>query len=283
MQADSFWVYQDDLWGGGPPILNVELLGELRTRPPELNDDVESALALIRISYEEFLAYGTNGTTQMTDAGSREALRTLRKLLEKVGYSDFSLPFSDFSGFRSHWYVNGAQGSWQARRDILRPLFEPPLVFLEDLQDAMLSKVNGNTLLPIPHDFNETWVKVDEEIQALKRNFAAARSSQEFRNVGNDCVAVLIRLGTLVYTHEIHACYGDELPPTDASKLRLDRYVEQKLSGPTNASLRSLSKKIIEVSQATKHDLDGSKLRTAIATDAVIMLANLLRSIDALR
>ena len=283
MHADSFWVYQDDLWGGGPPILNIELLSELRTRPPELNDDVESALALIRICYEEFLAYGTNGTTQMTDAGSREALRTLRKLLEKAGYSEFSLPFSDFSGFRSHWHSNGAQGSWQARRDILRPLFEPPLVFLEDLQDAMLSKANGNTLLPIPHDFNATWVKVDEEIQSLKRNFAAARSPQEFRNVGNDCVAVLIRLGTLVYTDEIHASYGDEMPPTDASKMRLDRYVEQKLIGPTNASLRSLSRKIIEVSQATKHDLDGSRLRTAIATDAVIMLANLLRSIDALR
>lgn len=283
MKADSFWVYEDDLWGGGPPLLNLELLSELRTRFPEPNDDVESALALLRICYEEFLAYGTSGATQMSDSGSREAIRTLRKLLENVGYPDFDLPFSDFPSFRSHWYLNGAQGKWQARREILRPLFEPPLVFLEDLQDAMLSKVNGNTLLPISHDFNGPWVKVDEEIQALKRNFSTARSPHDFRNVGNDCVAVLIRLGSLVYSDEVHSAYGDDMPPTDASKLRLDRYVEQKLKGPLNASLRSLSRKIIEVSQATKHDLDGSKLRTAIATDAVIMLANLLRSIDALR
>jgi hypothetical protein len=280
MRADSFWVYQDEFWGGGP-ILNVELLGELRTRPPELHDDVESALALIRICYEEFLAYGTNGTTQMTDADSREALRTLRTLLKKVGYSKLSLPFSDFSSFRSHWHLNGAKGNWQARRDILRQIFEPSLVFLEDLQDTLLSNVNGNTLMPIAHDFNETWTEVGKELLVLKRNFATAQTPQEFRNVGNDCVAVLIRLGRLVYTEEVHEFYGDDLPREDDVKLRLDRYVERKLSGRSNASLRSLSKKIVEVSHATKHDLDGSRLRTAMATDAVIMLANLIRSIDA--
>ena len=280
MRTDDFWIHEDEFWGSPTPVLNVELLSELRNRPPDLMDDVDSSLALLRIVYEDFLAYGTTGTTQMTDSGSRDALRTLRNLLTKVGFHAFDVPFSDFVSFRSYWLTQDARGSWQARRDLLSPLFEPALKFVEERQDALLSRANSLQLLPMPQGFLATWVKVEEEISVLKRNFSVAETPQDFRNVGNDCVAVLIRIGEIVYTDEVHSAYGGPMPSRDSTKDRLSRFVEQRLSGPSNASLRSLLRRVIELAQDTKHDLDGSRLRALPIADSVIMVANIVRSLD---
>ena len=280
MRIDDFWIHEDEFWGRPEPQLNIELLTELRSRKPEQSDDVESALALLRIVYDDFLAYGTTGTTQMTDAGSRDALRTLRNLLTKIGHASFDLPFSDFSSFRSFWLSSDARGSWQARRDLLRPIFEPALKYAEELQDASLSRSNGSTLLPMPHDFRASWRKVDDELVALKKNFSIARTPQDYRNVGNDCVAVLIRIGEIVYSDEVHAAFGGAMPPRDSTKERIGRFVEQRLSGSANSSLRSLVRRVIELAQDTKHDLDGSRLRAILIADSVIMLANIVRSLD---
>ena len=70
------------------------------------------------------------------------------------------------------------------------------------------------------------------------------------------------------------------MPSRDSTKDRLSRFVEQRLSGPSNASLRSLLRRVIELAQDTKHDLDGSRLRALLIADSVIMVANIVRSLD---
>lgn len=280
MPIDDFWVYEDEFSGSSLPVLNLALLRELRNRPPKLDLDLESALSLSRIIYEDFLTYGTGGEPKMTEVGSREALRTLRSLLARLGKKDFEVPFSDFAGFRSYWLSKNARGNWQARRDLLRPIFEPVLEFLDNLQDSLLSQEYVTTLLPMPHDFQPSWVKVEEEISALKRNFSLAQTPQEYRNVGNDCVAVLTRIAEIVYTEEIHASYGGPMLSRDATKERLSRFVDARLNGSSNASIRGLVRRVIELAQDTKHDLDGTKLRTVLIADSVIMLASILKSVD---
>ncbi len=283
MRAEDFWVFEDEPWANPVPALNIQLLDELRRRPPDLNNDTEAALLLIRLIYEELLTFGTGGTPKITDLSSRDALRTLGALLSKVGYRKFDIPFSDLAGFRSYWLMKGARGNWQARRDLLRPIFEPALFFLEELQDTLLGGEGNNVLLPITHDFRDQWVSVEAEISALRGNFAKATSPQDFRNVGNDCVAVITRLAQIVYTEEIHASYDGPMPSRDDTKERLIRFVDHRLEGSSNSSLRSLVRKVIELAQDTKHDLDGSRLRTILAADSVIMLANIIKSLDEFR
>ena len=47
-----------------------------------------------------------------------------------------ALPFRDFTRFRSNWTRNDAHGSWQARRDIIEGLLEPPRRRLAALESA---------------------------------------------------------------------------------------------------------------------------------------------------
>jgi hypothetical protein len=57
----------------------------------------------------------------------------------------------------------------------------------------------------------------------------------------------------------------------------LVRIVEVELPGPENAELRKLARATIEAAQAIMHRTTPGQARCALAADATIMLANLIR------
>ena len=76
---------------------------------------------------------------------------------------------------------------------------------LAELEDAEI----GSTLAqPITTHVGTGWVRVDNEISELRRHFQSARTEQDYRNIGNDCVAVLERLSQVVYDAAVHLFDG---------------------------------------------------------------------------
>jgi hypothetical protein len=118
---------------------------------------------------------------------------------------------------------------------------------------------------------------VDEEIAELRRHFQSARTPQDHRNVGNDCVTILEALSAQVYDPAIHLRPGETEPPVAKTKQRLERFVEDTAPGIENACLRKLARANIELAQEIKHSDTPSRRDAGIASDAVILLANLLR------
>lgn len=85
----------------------------------------------------------------------------------------------------------------------------------------------------------------------MRRHFRAARTEQDYSNVGNDAVAALEALSAASYEHARHGEPGVDEPPIPSTKARLGRVVEVELPGSENAELRKVVRAAIELAQAT--------------------------------
>lgn len=277
MRAQDFFVEDEDEdagpWGAVQHVLDEALIERVHagTGP---RPDVEVAVALARLVHDEYEAFGTDGNTRLTNTEARGALAALRAVLKRLGLP-FDPPFTDFNAFRTYWRRNGAagDGGWQARRNILAGLLNQVHEQLSDLQAGSLASVLAQ---PATAHTRTGWTRVDDEVAELRRHFQAARTPQDYRNVGNDCVIVLERLSEVAYRADRHLREGDEEPPVANTKQRLERVVEVELDGSSNAELRKLVRAAIEQAQAVKHRTPNRR-HAGIAADSVILLANITR------
>ena len=280
MRPDDFWIEQamDSPWGPSESVevLNEDLLKRLRMSPSSDHLDIEVAVALARFAHDEYEKFGTDGSQRLTDAQSRDVLRTLLRVVTRLGIADFNPPYSDFGTFKTFWNRNEGYGSWQARRDMLNDAFDGLHNKLADLE---ITSLTSTLVQPITSHGRTGWPRVDAEIAELRRHFQNAQTDQDYRNVGNDCVIIIEALSATVYDVTKHLSVGEEEPPVANTKQRLDRYVEVALTGSENSALRKMAKASIELAQAVKHRSAPSRRDAGIAADAVIQLANLLRRI----
>ena len=262
--------------GPGRRTLNRRLLERIRSGAYADKSDVEVGAALLRLAHDELEAYGTDSTQRLSEDDIRHILQTCRRIMSRIGV-DLELPFSDFRTFRSYWLKNDAYNSWQARRDILNGLFEPAHRELVRLED---DEIESTLARPVTSHPGTGWSRVDAEINELRRHFKAARSPQDYRNIGNDCVAVLEKLSAAVFDPGRHLKDDEDEPPVAKTKERFGRFVEHSAPGPSNKEIRRVARAVIELAQAVKHSDTPSRRDAGIAADSVIQLANILRRLD---
>lgn len=256
-----------------PSVLDRDLLTRLRASSDVHRSDVEVAVALLRLAHDELEAFGTDGSERTSEDEIRLILRASRQVLVRVGLT-IDLPFSDFGTFKSHWMANDGYGSWQARRDILNELFEPVHLELARRED---SEITSTLARPVTSHPGTGWSRVDDEVNELRRHFQMARSEQDFRNIGNDCVAVLERLSEAAFDPDRHVRDGDEIPPVAKTKLRFDMIIESSASGSDNSEVRKVARAVVELAQAVKHRSAPTRRDAGIAADSVIQLVNIVR------
>jgi hypothetical protein len=232
---------------------------------------------LARLIHDELEMFGTGGGNEMDNTQMREALMALRVILDRLGLDEEPIPFSDLDTFRTWWINNGAHGNYQARRNLLHGVFDPIHDRLADIEQQSLT----STLIdPISPHARTGWSGVDTEVSELRRHFQSARTPQDYRNVGHDCVSVTEALSRHAYKAETHLRDGEEEPPVANTKQRLDRVVEDALPGSDNAALRKLARSTIEFAQHVKHSDTPTRREAGIAADSVIQLANIFRRLE---
>lgn len=285
MKPWDFWTEREvpgiDPWGPGTVerALDTAKLDQIVAGPLPHHPDIEVAVALTRFVHDQYESYGTNQEGLVSDDESLTILRSLKALLKRLGITTFDPPFRDFSSFRSHWMRNDGYGSWQARRDILDEIFEPLHKILDEREAGSIASSLATAISP--HRVTG-WPRVDEEISELRRHFESASTQQDYSNVGNDCVSTLEALSAAAYDHASHGRPGEDEPPVAKTKDRLDRVIEVSLVGKENAYLRKLARASIELAQAVKHRREtATRTEAGVAADAVILLANMVRRIDA--
>lgn len=278
MRPSDFFIEDEDaVFGTSSRRVDVDMLHQLRRHPLADHDDLEVAVPLVRLIHDELEKYGTDGTQEIDDDQMGEALYALGAVVGRLEITDFKVPFRNFTRFRSWWLKNEAYGSWQARRDLLAGIFDPLHDRLADMEQERLTSVLVD---PISPHARTGWSGVDTEISELRRHFNSARTPQDYRNVGQDCVVVTEALSKQVYEPSKHLRDGEEEPPVAKTKQRLGRYIEDAAPGPDNATLRKLANAVIEYAQQVKHSETPTRREAGIAADAVIQLANLLRRLD---
>lgn len=259
--------------------LNLRLIRDLRGGAIPGDDEFNTALTLIRIVWDEYEAYGTDGSQSVSNEESRELLRTLILVLHRQGI-DLRVPWRDFSSFRSYWMANGGYGSWQARRNMLVRHFGSVRSELENLEE----KNGANELAnPVSPRDQLGWNTVDQHIEQLRHRFRTASTTIDYKDVGNRCVGVLEELSRILYQPDMH-CTPDEKPPAVAKTgIRIGAYIDHRLKGSGNEELRGLVKKASALSHKIKHSPTADRATAGIAADAVIMLANILRRLEDMR
>lgn len=283
MRPDDFFKADplDEFFGTtSKTSFDAELIAQLRRAPAPEHDDIEVAVPLARLLHEELAKYATAGALRITDDGEmREAIQAVRAVARRLGINDFDLPFRDYSSFYNHWRREGivGSGSWQGRRDLLDALFDPLHDRLADLEQEALE---AGLVDPISPHARTGWSAVDIEISELRRHFLGARTAQDYRNVGHDCVAVTEALSHTVYDPSRHLRSGETEPPVGNTKDRIERFIEDSAQGPDNATLRRLARNVVDYAQHVKHSQTPTRREAGIAADAVIQLGNILRRLD---
>ena len=259
--------------------IRFDLIRNLKRGTIPGDDSLTTALALTRIVWEEYEAYGTDSSQSSSNEESRELLRTLILVLHRQGI-DLRLPWRDFSSFRSYWIANDGRGSWQARRNMIAQYFEPVRSELEDLEERTYA---NQLAAPVSPCDRLGWTTIDQQIEQLRYRFQTASTTVDYKDVGNRCVGVLEELSRTLYRPEVH-CAPDEKPPAvDKTGIRIGAYIDRRLKGPSNEELRGLVKKTSALSHKIKHSPTADRATAGIAADAVIMLANILRRLEDMR
>lgn len=228
MRRNDFFVEggESDMFGVPTGVLDEDLVTRIHAGVSD-RSDVEVSVPLARLLHEEFEKFGTGGGQELTSAQAQSAMRALRATVRRLGV-EFTPPFADCDSFYSYWKKNGASGAggWQARRDILSSLFDP---LHDQLADIQAVAFRSDLAMPVGDRPRTGWTRVDAEVAELRRHFQAARTPQDYRNVGNDCVIVLERLSEAAYDPVRHLESGEEEPPVAKTKARLERVVAVEL------------------------------------------------------
>jgi hypothetical protein len=156
--------------------------------------------------------------------------------------------------------------------------FDPLIANLEDREEATL---RDELITPISPLGRTGWERVDVEIAELRRHFHVAQTPQDYRNIGNDLIALLEALSAVAYDPERHLFEGETEPPVEKTKNRLLRIVEVDCEEEGSEELMKLARATIEFAQAVKHNPSGSRTRAGIAADAVIQFVNIVRRLQA--
>jgi hypothetical protein len=279
LTSDSFLLPM----GGGDTLepfegwyLDTDRLARLVSGAEPGTPDVDAAVALLDLVRDELHKSGTGGAPITTDNGIRLAIRALQRTSSRAGH-EVTLPLHDHKSWKRYWIDRGAANNYAARRAILSELFDEHYATLLRLQDqaldaSLVEAVSAKAVLG--------WPDVDTEISELRRLFRRATSPQDYAAVGLVCVRVTEALSRQVYDHATHTPAGEPEPKVADTKTRLDRYVVSRFPGPDNERLRRYARTTIELAQEIKHRKSPTREEAGIASDAVIVLGNLLRRLD---
>ncbi|MFF9229387.1 MULTISPECIES: hypothetical protein [unclassified Streptomyces] len=120
-------------------MLDVGLIESLRFGPPDGHTDLDVAIALTRLLYDDFVSYGTDGRDmRLTNDTVPVVIKAHRAVIERLALEPPAWPFRAFDGprgFGSYWRGNDMSGSWKARRDCVEKLLGPTRDALEELQE----------------------------------------------------------------------------------------------------------------------------------------------------
>ncbi|MYR83654.1 hypothetical protein GTY41_01510 [Streptomyces sp. SID685] len=120
-------------------VLDVGLMESLRFGPPDGHTDLDVAIALTRLLYDDFVSYGTDGRDRRLNNDTVPVIiKAHRAVIERLALEPPVWPFRTCDGprgFGSYWRDNDMSGSWKARRDCVETILGPTRDALEELQE----------------------------------------------------------------------------------------------------------------------------------------------------
>ncbi len=125
------------------------------------------------------------------------------------------------------------------------------------------------------------WDEMKKMVEKLESDCIKAIDTDDFRNIGNTCRNLLIRLAQLVYNPEIHGDITDRGVRIGKAHVleMLSKYIAFKLAGDSNEEFRSYAKSSLGIANVLTHKSHATKkemLLTASATINLVYIVGLI-------
>jgi hypothetical protein len=258
----SIWTYPKE-------VFRTKLMQEIARNPLIDYPDHEVVGTLAILARNELVACGNGDRQRLNDDEFRTLLRASISACQRIDLAFPTLPFQDFTGFRSYWKSQGwvGGGSYATRREFIQEVFRQLEFDLFEYESKLISSV---LIEPIEANSSIGWMRVDSELLEVRKRFSSARTEQDFCAVGLACTRVLECLGEKVFDPDRYLPDGVETPPRAATKNRLEYVINVEVPGPSNDIFRKVARSTIELDQAVKHRKTPTRTEAAIACDATI-------------
>lgn len=264
--------------------LKIDLIIQLSKSTNPHIDELELVLALHTLLRDDFISFGTSGSSRLDDDSVKFVLRAAKIVAKRNNLKELEMPFRDFNGFGDYWRKEGMSGggSWSVRRRYIQSIFNPIIDAIEERQDELYFTLLSAPVSELPPIGD--WIKIKDEITQLRNRYATAKTPQDFSTVGTACVRIIEGISKVAYIQNVHGNTADTSePPVDKTNVRIGRIIETGLGGRNNSELRTLAKSSSEVAHKVKHATTPNALQAGLACDATILLASIIQRIEQAR
>ncbi|MFT4120558.1 hypothetical protein [Bradyrhizobium sp.] len=231
----------------------------------------------------------------MTEAELIAALDKIKAIMVSVATTDRKIPTVESQFVRMHdeadralrergiegglpyrslwdWYGRWSQGNlptYQSRRTFLNERFD-------ELQKRLLGKP-GQQYEPTG------WARVDRTVTEMKRQLSAAKTEEQFQNIGLLGRELLISAAQQVFDAERHPTLdGVKASSTDAKRM-LEAYIAVELVGGANEYVRKHAKAALELAVQLQHKRTATFKDAAICVEAATSVVSVIAIIAGLR
>lgn len=125
---------------------------------------------------------------------------------------------------------------------------------------------------------NEAWTRLEQRVNELKDELAAAVSPDDLQDVGRRAREVLIELGQLALSDE---ALGPEIaaPKQADAKQRLSLFLEARAPGAAHAELRQLVRAAWELAQKVTQSQSIERVDALAAAQATVLLVRIIQDL----
>jgi hypothetical protein len=128
----------------------------------------------------------------------------------------------------------------------------------------------------------ETWPTIETKMREMIDELEGATSLDDLQDVGRRCREITIAAADLVFDDSMVPA-GDELPGKNDAVARIGMYLDKYVAGPSNARLRGLLRKVMDLSQQVTHDGEVDRLQAFSAAQATVSLVRILQEAERIR
>lgn len=177
------------------------------------------------------------------------------------------IPFDDLWSW--YKYYKEKFGTYHERRNYIKELFK------EIFKNLIVVDISNPEAPPVTG-----WDAVDRILKKCANQFATAKITEDYQQIGLLCRETFISTASIVYNTEMGNSEDGTVPSKTDSKRMLEIYIENKLNGQSNQTIRKYLRSSIDLSNELQHKRTASKVDAAICLQATISVVKTIMFIE---
>jgi hypothetical protein len=224
---------------------------------------IEGLIQLIDLQVSLLVSVATDGPRIVeVDALYSDRRRRINKALAQLGMSPV-FPWHSLWDWHAYWSTHFT--TYAGRRTYIRQIAAPVI-------DELEQRANSTAVTDWGHAL--TFDSLEQRLDGLKAEVEAARTLDDFQDVGRRCREVLIAAVNLIFDDSMTD--DRAVPKTADAKARFELVLTAKAAGASHAELRKLMRASWDLAQDATHSSSATRVDALAAAQATVLIVRVL-------